>query len=1032
MSAKYFRIIALQSVIALFVFLSFVYYFVKYDSEQLQNQVNNIGQTLTFAIQENVNISEGVLASFAYNFEIDPDLDEAKFETLAKHYLKVNPGIIYVQRKDKETTTVMVYPETYNYTLGATLIGRPEVEEAVLKAIKDKIVTANAPYVLKDTDDLIGLVIRHPLYHEETFNGFFVVVMNIDNFFKGIMDVEMTKDYNISFFDDNEKLFWGYDGPHKGHIYINNIAILDNFWTIQLSMKNNMMASTIGFVTGTSILFLLVVGLLVVMQIKLLKKDHNIQHLNRSKTELEKVKESYTLALASANEALWEWNIITGEIHTSDQWEKINGYERVGQGVDAILQKEFIHPKDYEQSVFALEACLRGEKHTFDITYRIKNPSGNYNLVQNRGKIYNDDRGFPKILAGSISNITERKQTELKLTESEALLSRSQELAHIGSWSLDLITNKLYWSDETYRIFGCEPQEFTATYEVFLEFIFPDDRAAVDEAYARSVREKSDSYVIEHRILRHSTGEIRHVYERCVHVRDDAGDIFQSIGMIHDITERKAAETEQRMLLEQAQRDRMALLSTLEDQLKAKESLRESEARFRQAIASAPFPIMIHAEDGQVLTVNTPWTQLTGYEHDDIPTIADWTRKAYGVQMDLVQADIDNLYTLDRPKAEGEYNITTSSGDSRTWDFSSAPIGKLPDGRRLVISMAVDITARIQIETERHKFFQLVESSSEFIGMCDLDMNPIYVNPAGRRMVGLPDMAAACRVKVKDYYFPEDQRFISEEFFPQVLREGYGDVEIRLRHFQTGEPIWMFYSLFNILDDHKTPVGWATVSRDITESRLAEESLKTYAEELERQRNELNKRMHQSVNAISKIGELRDVYTAGHQKRVADLAFAIGKEMGLAEEKISNLSYGGLLHDVGKFFIPSDILNKPGKLSDLEYKIIQTHVVESYNVVKEIDFSEEIYTMIYQHHERLDGSGYPQGISGDEIILESRIMAVADVVEAMSSHRPYRSALGIDAALEEIELHKGTRFDADVVDICIRLFREKKYKYDEK
>ena len=133
--------------------------------------------------------------------------------------------------------------------------------------------------------------------------------------------------------------------------------------------------------------------------------------------------------------------------------------------------------------------------------------------------------------------------------------------------------------------------------------------------------------------------------------------------------------------------------------------------------------------------------------------------------------------------------------------------------------VVLDITERKQIEIERQKFFLLAESSSDFIGMCDLDMNPLYVNPAGQRMVGLPDVAAACRVKVQDYYFPEDQRFIAVEFFPRVLREGHGDVEIRLRHFQTGEAIWMFYYLFSVHDDSGTPIGWATVSRDITEKR---------------------------------------------------------------------------------------------------------------------------------------------------------------------------------------------------------------------
>lgn len=185
--------------------------------------------------------------------------------------------------------------------------------------------------------------------------------------------------------------------------------------------------------------------------------------------------------------------------------------------------------------------------------------------------------------------------------------------------------------------------------------------------------------------------------------------------------------------------------------------------------------------------------------------------------------------------------------------------------------------------------------------------------------------------------------------------------------------------------------------------------------------------MLQSVNAISKIGKLRDAYTAGHQRRVEALSCAIGRDMGFVAEQINNLSTGALIHDIGIFFIPLEILNKPGKISALEYQILQTHVEESYNVVKEIDFPEEIHTMIYQHHERLDGSGYPQGVSEDEIILESRILAVADVVEAMSSHRPYRAALGIDAALEEILLHRGTKYDAEVVDICIRLFEEDGY-----
>ncbi len=169
-----------------------------------------------------------------------------------------------------------------------------------------------------------------------------------------------------------------------------------------------------------------------------------------------------------------------------------------------------------------------------------------------------------------------------------------------------------------------------------------------------------------------------------------------------------------------------------------------------------------------------------------------------------------------------ELEILTAKGNRR----SVHSVGQVDLPRRKVAGFFQDITERKQAEAERQKLGMVVDSSSEFIGMCDLDMQPLYVNPAGLRLVGLPDLAAACQVKVQDYFFPEDQRFIAEEFFPRVLRDGHGDVEIRLRHFQTGEPIWMYYYLFSVRDGSGESIGWATVSRDITERRQAEESLR--------------------------------------------------------------------------------------------------------------------------------------------------------------------------------------------------------------
>jgi PAS domain S-box-containing protein len=189
----------------------------------------------------------------------------------------------------------------------------------------------------------------------------------------------------------------------------------------------------------------------------------------------------------------------------------------------------------------------------------------------------------------------------------------------------------------------------------------------------------------------------------------------------------------------------------------------------------------------------------------------------------------------------------------------------------------------------------------------------------------------------------------------------------------------------------------------------------------------LRRSLEATVEAIAATVETRDPYTAGHQRRVADLARAIGREMGLSEDMQEGLHFGALIHDLGKVQIPAEILSKPTRLTKLEFELIKTHPQAGYDIVKGIEFPWRVADMVHQHHERFDGSGYPQGLKGDAIALEARILAVADVVEAMASHRPYRAGLGIEAALKEIETKRGIWFDPAPVDACLRLFREKRF-----
>ena len=189
----------------------------------------------------------------------------------------------------------------------------------------------------------------------------------------------------------------------------------------------------------------------------------------------------------------------------------------------------------------------------------------------------------------------------------------------------------------------------------------------------------------------------------------------------------------------------------------------------------------------------------------------------------------------------------------------------------------------------------------------------------------------------------------------------------------------------------------------------------------------------ETVKSIVILCETRDPYTAGHQERVAQLACAIARETGLSEDQIEGIRVMGVIHDIGKVAVPTEILSRPGKLSSYEFGIIKTHPQAAFDILKGLEFPlmslGPIARAILQHHERLDGSGYPNGLSGKDIIIEARILGVSDVVEAMVSHRPYRPALGIDKALREISQNKGILYDANVVEACLKLFAQKRFKF---
>jgi putative nucleotidyltransferase with HDIG domain len=233
-------------------------------------------------------------------------------------------------------------------------------------------------------------------------------------------------------------------------------------------------------------------------------------------------------------------------------------------------------------------------------------------------------------------------------------------------------------------------------------------------------------------------------------------------------------------------------------------------------------------------------------------------------------------------------------------------------------------------------------------------------------------------------------------------------------------PVIMYYN--DIYGGDNKITGFRIVIIDITERKQAEYKI-------EESYKRLQKTLNDTINTLASISENRDPYTSGHQKKVAYLAINISEELGLSSEETEALGTAAMIHDIGKIAIPASILSKPGKVSDVEYKMIKTHPRTGYDIIKNIEFPYPIEKIILQHHERLNGSGYPMGLKEKKIMLEAKILAVADVVEAMSSHRPYRPALGIDKALEEIDCNKGTLYDPDVVEACKNLFTKKHFEF---
>jgi len=349
---------------------------------------------------------------------------------------------------------------------------------------------------------------------------------------------------------------------------------------------------------------------------------------------------------------------------------------------------------------------------------------------------------------------------------------------------------------------------------------------------------------------------------------------------------------------------------------------------------------------------------------------------------------------------------------------------KWMDGQYVRFGMSIDITESKRTEKELAVALRerevIMETVSDIIYLFDLNANLVKWNKKLEMATGFSSDELNGR-SVIEFFAGGENRITAIRAIEEVLEKGQLKAEVPLLR-KDKKTIPYEWSGALLKDEQENVLGVTGIGRDITERKQAEKELRLNLKKLQKVTEGV-------IKAMALIVETKDPHTAGHQQRVSRLAKMISKKMGLPEEQIEAIEVAAAIHDIGKISIPAEILSKPGQITDIEFSLIKTHPLVGYNILKAVEFPWPIAQIVYQHHERINSSGYPSGLSEKDILLEARILAVADVVEAMSSHRPYRPALGINTALEEISQNKGLLYDSKVANVCIELFTKEGFNF---
>ena len=656
-------------------------------------------------------------------------------------------------------------------------------------------------------------------------------------------------------------------------------------------------------------------------------------------------------------------------------------------------------------------------------------------------------------IAADLMRETEAHAREVR--ESEQRWLAALEGSNLGVWDWDVEAGTVLFSRLWKEMLGYSEAEIGNSLDEWEKRVHPDDLALTLEKVQACFDGTVPQYESDHRVLC-KDGGYKWIRDRGqVVTRDDAGKPLRMIGTHSDITAYKQAEQQIRHLARiyaaLSQTNAAILRCATEDELFANicrivvdfGGVKMAWVGLTDEATGLIRPVSAHGEglaylEGIEVSVRADDPRGMG------PT-GTATRENRPIWFPDFMHDPRTLPWRERAKSFGwgssaALPICRHGKPVGALTFYSAETGWLDDEiRALLEEMARQIgfaLDKLAADAELRDYqASLLESEQRFLTLVEQSIAGafiaqggkfVYVNPrleqilgydtqtgmqseAGGGLIGRATESIVCPRDLPDILpkileFREGRVERTSMVFTALRKDG-SEVEIGLNAARATY--------------RQQPAAIGMV-QDITDRKVAEDQIRRYADKLK-------ETLLRTVTMVTSLVEMRDPYTVGHEKRVADVAVAIGREMGLDAERLEGLRIGGYLHDVGKVMVPAEILVKPGRINDTEYSLIKQHPQAGYDILKEVEFPWPVARVAHEHHERMDGTGYPQGLKGEQILLEARITAVADVVEAMASHRPYRAGLGLEKALAEVERGSGTAYDPAVVAACLRLFREKGY-----